>query len=180
MRCGRMVERWRCVSTNLLRLTSVSSSESPRHQCPHKVICILQEGRGIVEQNCSFCSPPLLSSPSPLLLPSLLPFFPPLPPPFTPPSYPSPPTFFPSSSPSLLPFLPSSSPSLLPFLPSSSLHSSLISFPSYLLPFFSFLSPLPSPSPQLTLTTFPSPKWLHASQGVVRCVSQLPYSTTPL
>ena len=124
MRCGRMVERWRCVSTNLLRLTSVSSSESPRHQCPHKVICILQEGRGIVEQNCSFCSPPLLSSPS------------------------SPPPSFP------LPFLSS---------PSSSFHSSLISFPSYLLPLLLPFSPplLSSPSspppPSFSPLLYPSP-----------------------
>ena len=174
MRCGRMVERWRCVSTNLLRLTSVSSSESPRHQCPHKVICILQEGRGIVEQNCSFCSPPLLSSPSspppsfPLpflsspsssfhsslisfpsyLLPLLLPFSPP----FLPSSSPSLLPFLPSSSPSLLPFLPSSSPSLLPFLPSSSPPP----------PFTPLLYPSPPTSSPSSLSSPLSPLPLHS------------------
>ena len=85
------------------------------------------------------------------------------------------------------------SPSLLPFLPFSSFHllpPPLLSSPSSPPPPFTppslsyllhvLLFPLPSPSPQLTQTTFPSPKWSHASQGVARCVSPLPYSTTPL
>ena len=145
MRCGRMVERWRCVSTNLLRLMSVSSSESPRHLYLHKVpsMCDLTGG----ERNCGTKLQLVLSSPSLLLL---LPFSPPL---LSSPSSPPPPLLLPSLLSYILPLLPP------PLLSSSS---------------------LPSPSPQQTQTTFPSPKWLHASQGVVRCVSPLLYSMTPL
>ena len=111
MRCGRMVERWRCVSTNLLRLMSVSSSESPRHLYLHKVpsMCDLTGG----ERNCGTKLQLVLSSPSLLLL---LPFSPPL---LSSPSSPPPPSF----SPLLYPSPPTSSPSLLLFSFLSPLHS---------------------------------------------------------